>query len=90
MHRPLFRAACLLVALLLGGATLAATTHGHATDGDPCATCVFAGSSAVCSQAPRLPQPMVVAVTSGALLPDAPGFAPPPLAVAPKNGPPVA
>jgi hypothetical protein len=81
-----------LAALLLLAATLAAAPHGHAaTDGrTPCATCVFAGASAsgASSILPALPPPTVAVRTPEPPPVDSPGFAPPPLANAPKNGPP--
>jgi hypothetical protein len=78
-------------ALLLLAATLAAAPHGHlapAPDATPCATCVFAGSSGAFAVAPRLPPPAYIAPVDPAPLVVSPGFAPPPLEHAPKNGPP--
>lgn len=78
-------------ALLLLAATLAAAPHGHlapSSDATPCATCVFAGSSGAVSIAPELPPPAQLAQLAPPRLVASPGFTPPPLDLAPKNGPP--
>ena len=79
---------CLLLALVLLVATVATTVHGHTGDSTPCASCMFAGSSGLRSEAPRLPQPVALLRSAPVALPVPPAFVPAPLIVAPKLGPP--
>jgi hypothetical protein len=84
------RAACLLVAVALAVATIATTAHGHDRPSAPCASCVFARSSGTHVELPRLPLPVPATLPRALPLRTAAGFTPPPLAFAPKHGPPAA
>ncbi len=78
--------------LLLAVGASARHDHAGAVPGRAvrCATCAFAGTPGVGNVLPELPAPISATCVEEPALPDAPGFIPPPLSLAPKLGPPAA
>lgn len=90
---PLRRSLALLGALLLLAAALVATPHGHLAGGETkagCATCVYAASSGLRTLQPTIAPPRLALVAAAPPLVESDGHPRPPLASAPKHGPPAA